>query len=522
MKLNCLNFIILACCIIPLSLFANDDKSKKNKNERDTTILKLGESGKLARIRFSEDSLFTPEQMQEDLLFFYEKILATHPNPYYVFSKDSLDKKVQDILMNLDKPMNRREFWIKIATLHVCFDAHTSFVRIEEIYDYYVENSNPKMVDNLITLDSLGNLCFSFAYKDSLLAGKQIKSVNGISADKIVDVISTYYSHENRNTLSIRFSSHFFLLFVNIFGAVDSFCFEFIKNDDEIDIRTFYPVEEPSKNMTPSIEPKQQPNAKNIWGGKNFIKLSLYEEDSMAIIELNDFSPINLGKNFRENLEAIMDTVVKKNIKYLFIDISANGGGYDHHALEILNFIKTKKEKYYVSSGEIKTSPAYREAIERMATRKPTLFERLGKYYRGVFKSDIGSILQTDFNWEKSNSTVQYAQNVYLIQSTRATYSASVTLASVVKAYKLGIIVGEETGGLTSCYINPVAFATPNTSILFRCSMQKSTDVGGLDGRGVIPDVEYKINNPYNSFTLEQLKEMLKLVEEYTAQNNKY
>jgi hypothetical protein len=509
--------MIFVCCLIPFSLFANNGKPKKNKNERDTTILRLGESNKLANIRFSEDSLFTPEQLREDVLFFYKKIVATHPNPYYLISKDSLDKEVENILTSLDKPLSRREFWLKIATLHACFDAHTVFLRIGEISDYYNLNTKPKMADNMLMLDSLGNLCFNSQYEESLLAGKQIKRVNDIPADKIVDIISNYYSHENKNTLSIRFSSHFFLLFANIFGAVDTFCFEYQKNDTEIAVRSFYPVEL-SKNTVSSIQPKQQRNSKNIWGGKNFVRFILYEEDSIAILELNDFNPINLGENYRKDLEAIMDIVMRKNIKHLFVDISANGGGFDHHALEILNFIKTKKKKYYVSGGVIKTSPAYREAIERMATGKPNLFERLGKYYRGVFKSKIGSMLKSDFNWEKNNSTIQYDQNVYFIQSTMATYSASVTLVSVVKSYNLGIIIGEETGGLTNCYINPVAFAMPNTSIPFRCSMQKSVDVGGVEGKGVLPDVEYKIGNPYYSFTLEQLKEMLQLVEQHKKQ----
>ena len=523
---NCLNEQLIKCfilgfCLVPISLFAGANKSKNNKYDRDTTVLR-GSAYELAGVRFKKDSLFTPEQMREDVLFFYDKVFKTHPNPYHIISKDSLDKKIENILTSLYQPMNRREFWVKLATLNACFDVHTEILKIGEIYDYFWINSKPhisrNLSNNIIMSDSFGNLYFNHEYGDSLLAGKHIKSVNGIPTKEIANQISTYYSHENTNILPQRFASHFFLLFPHLFGSVDSFRFEYIKNDNEIDVRTFYP-KDASKDTVPPIQAKQQINDRDIWAGKNFVRFNLYEEYSIAIIELNNFSPTNLGENFRKDLEAIMDTVVKKNIKHLFIDISANGGGGDHCAVEILNFVKTKKKKYYSANAETKISPAYREFIGRMHGENPPLSVKLSKYYRRVFKPDIGSIVNDNYYLTKDNSTIQYNQNVYLIQSTMATYSASTTLASLVKAYKFGIIIGEETGGLTSCYTNSLSFAMPNTAIPFMCATKRVTDVGGaMDGRGVLPDVEYKIGNPSKSFTLEQLKEMLQLVERYKGE----
>ena len=515
--------IIFCFCFISVYLIASNDNDKNNKNknkrERDSTVLLYEKANELKYIRFSEDSLFTPEQMREDLLFFYDKILRTHPNPYHVISKDSLDKKVQDLLIDLNRPMNRREFWLKIATFNSYFDAHTCCFRIKEIIDYHNENSKPRITkniaNNLLMLDSLGNMCFNYGYNDSLLAGKQIKSVNGISATQIIDIISKYYSHENKNRESILFSSNFLLLFANIFGVVDSLQIEYVKNGNDIDVHTFY--SKTSSNNTTTNQPKQQDTYKNIWEGKNFVRFNFYEKDSIAIIELNTFDYLHLGDNYRKDLEKIMDVVVKKNIKHLFIDISANGGGGDYYAVEILNFIKTKKKKYYNGSAEIRISPAYREFMGRMYGEKPSLFEKIfDKYYRQTFKTPTDSIIRDDYYWKKNNSKIQYTQNLYLIQSVMATASASTTLSSLVKTYKFGTIIGEETAGLTGCYINGVNFAMPNTSIPFMCSMKRATDVGGaMDGRGVLPDIEYKIENPYNSFTLEQLKEMLQLVDKH-------
>ena len=488
---------LLGLCLMSGSLFADGNKPKRNK---DATVLNAYQAYELLGVRFKEDSLFTPEQMREDLLFFYDKVLRTHPNPYHAISKDSLDKKVEALLKSLDKPMNRREFWLKIATLNACFDAHTEVMRVGEILDYFWANSKPQiswdLSNNMMVLDSLRNFYFNPAYSDSLLAGKHIKSVNGMPANQIVDKISTYYSHESKNPLSHRFSGYFFVLYPHLFGRVDSFRFEYLNNNNEVAVRTFT-----SKDTASYTQTKQQTNDKSIFGGKNFVRFNLYE-DSIAIIELNSFMPEYLGKNYRKELEAIMNTVVKKNVKHLFIDISANEGGDDICAFEILNFIKTEKKKYYAATSEIKISPGYRAIMAQSSLPD-------------------GSMIKRDWNWRKNNSKIQYNQNFYLIQSTMGTHSASVSLASLVKAYKLGTIIGEETGGLTGCYINCVFWAMPNTSIPFMCSVQKSINVGGaMDGRGVLPDVEYNMKNPYKIFILEQLKEMLKLVEEYKTEKD--
>ena len=485
---------LLGLCLMSGSLFANGNKPKRNK---DATVLNAYQAYELLGVRFKEDSLFTPEQMREDLLFFYDKVLKTHPNPYHAISKDSLDKKVEVLLKSLDKPLNRREFWLKIATLNACFDAHTEVMRIGEILDYFWANSKPQiswnLSNNMMILDSLRNFYFNPAYSDSLLAGKHIKSVNGMPANQIIDKISTYYSHESKNPLSHRFSDYFFVLYPHLFGRVDSFRFEYI-NNNEVAVRTFT-----SNDTALYTQAKQQTNDKNVYGEKNFVRFNIYE-DSIAIIELNTFESGYLGKNYRKDLEAIMNTVVNKNVKHLFIDVSANGGGSDICALEILNFIKTEKKKYSDGSSEIKISPGYRAIMAQSSLPDGTMIKR--EHY-----------------WRKNNSKIQYNQNFYLIQSTIGTRSASVSLASLVKAYKLGTIIGEETGGITGCYTNCVCWAMPNTAIPFMCSTVKAIDVdGAMDGRGVLPDIEYKMKNPYKIFTLEQLKEMLQLIEEYKMQ----
>ena len=464
-------------------------------------ILSFEKQTELRKLSFSEDSLFTSEQLKEDFIYFYETILATHPNPYHAISKDSFDAKVADIMKSLDKPMNRREFWLKIATFNSCFDAHTNIAIIKETISVVFDNSKAILPFGLLMLDSSDNLYFNSKYKNSLLAGKYIKSINNIHAKQMIDNISSYYSHENKNILSKIFFSHFSLFYSNIYGNLDSLRFEYFSNDNEIDAYTFYPRKTSTDTITTTQITQQS---------KKGLCLSLYEKESIAIIEINSCYHEILGEHYHEDLEKMMSDITENNIQHLFIDISRNGGGYSSSIEEILNFIKTEKKKYYTAFSEIRMSPV---SCENSFNCK-NFSDCLKKHKKQLYETSDGMIMiKQNWFWKKKKTNVQYNQNLYLIQS-ELTASAAVDLASIVKAYKFATIIGQETGGLTGCYISSPSFAMPNTLITFSCSVQKSINVGGaMDGRGVLPDIEYEIENPYKSFTLEQLKEMLQLVE---------
>jgi len=142
----------------------------------------------------------------------------------------------------------------------------------------------------------------------------------------------------------------------------------------------------------------------------------------------------------------------------------------------------------------------------------------------GIFHSDYtrkmlfmrkGKTFSYKYYQTKKEKPCTYYGNVYLLQS-NVTFSAAISLSSFFKYYKFGPIIGEETGGLTACYIDSYSCRLPNSNFYMYCSAQEYIYPNGKwDGRGVLPDIEYKIENLEKSFTLEQLKEMLQLVEEY-------
>jgi C-terminal processing protease CtpA/Prc len=84
------------------------------------------------------------------------------------------------------------------------------------------------------------------------------------------------------------------------------------------------------------------------------------------------------------------------------------------------------------------------------------------------------------------NNPFRFHGNIYVLTS-EFTFSSASNFACTIKDYK---IIGQETGGLASCYGPAIALKLPNTKIDFQVSYLHVLRPAGFDdGHGVIPDI---------------------------------
>jgi C-terminal processing protease CtpA/Prc len=363
--------------------------------------------------------LLSPEQMKEDILFYYDKLIETHPNPFHKTGKEEFEKLKNDILSGLNKSLSTEDFYNIISQFNNLLDNHT---QIFEKDDVIIRPLNEK--------EKLGKIAI---------------------------------------------------------------------ND-----KRAYPY-----------------------------RLFCFPQDSIALLELNTFSMPEIAQmdpsdflNFNFNIKTLvsdykkilaekMDSIVAMNCKHLFIDVSANGGGSSLHALAILDFLKQlDRKKYYIGSSDTKISSAYRKIFKLFSLSSVLDYVAIPfkRRYRQVFLGKEGKIIHHE-HYENYKGTNQvYDGNIYLIQS-RASASATMDLCAFFKNYKVGIIFGKETDAKICEYNNCCMFKLPNSEYLFLCAMSydKLLSPDGNCDVGIVPDIQYNIENPYRSFNLEQLKEMLEL-----------
>ena len=77
--------------------------------------------------------------------------------------------------------------------------------------------------------------------------------------------------------------------------------------------------------------------------------------------------------------------------------------------------------------------------------------------------------------------------------TSKYTFSSATDFATTVKDFGIGTILGEETGGLPTCYRNSIYLTLPNSGIRCTVSCKYFVRPSGVDdGKWVIPDYKVK------------------------------
>ena len=108
-------------------------------------------------------------------------------------------------------------------------------------------------------------------------------------------------------------------------------------------------------------------------------------------------------------------------------------------------------------------------------------------------------------------SEYRFKGKVFLLVS-RRTFSSGVLFASIFRKYKVGIIIGQETGGVLDHSSNPLFFELPNSKFRAVIPVAFLDLFGSNDSRGLVPDIEvkYEIDDHKNK-TDKELEVLKKL-----------
>jgi hypothetical protein len=462
----------------------------------------------------NEDSsilVLTPQQMKEDVLFFFDKVQEIHPNPHCFLNEEQYETLKRNILSEIDTPMNIYDFWMHLGRVNSAHDAHT-VIHFPKNTVNYLMNENCLYFFNGMMQANDGRLFWAnmAAIPDSL-RGKRILTINNVPVDSIVNRLTDYASPESRIIQNEYIGGIFCIVYPLLYGKPQKLDIEYTDADRlkriTVTMHDFMRWVDETDNSEYDLSPRP-PYA--------FI---FYKEQSMALFELNSF---HLGDGsaaseeiqidvFKNALENAIDTLNLYNIQHLFIDITRNGGGTSVYADMLLDHLDIPK-KTERNETTYKISDAAREIMGLNKWYK--YFEIFSsKFTRKILLTPKGTTYSDKFYYTKKKTRNTYYNKVYLIQSNR-TFSAAIRLSSFFKYYKPGTVIGEETKGLTATYINSYVLTLPHSGFTMTCSIQYSVEAGGKgDSRGFLPDIPYPISDDYKyqSFSVKDLQKMLSL-----------
>ncbi len=430
----------------------------------------------------ASQTIYSSTQLNSDLDYLVKSIIETHPNPFTVVSKSDFLKQVGEIKMQLANGADYRKFYQLVAPLVASVsDGHTAvnfpgrkiMTDDSELFPFVASCDFQKKA---ITLDD-------FVGEESPFPlGSQLVSVNGILAEQIIDKIVANTSGESKEYRLKKGSSFYF------FGFILKTYFDF-EGDFEIVYKagntkqktTVKPVT--FKGLQEIMKAKSKSNKKPTEEIADY-SLLLKPEIKTAII---DFRYFDDEQKFGIFLKTTFDTISKLGIRNLVIDIRNNGGGNSVLGDKLFAYIAKKPFTQY-GATEVKYSQLQKDFYKRKCADDSSFCET--SKFLSEQKNSVVEVLKADGLIKPNVTPNRFDGKIYLLTSWR-TFSSAANFAQCFKHYKMGTIVGEETGGWIVCYGDKVTTELPNTKMPLSVSTKKFYTVGSSnkDLQGILPDV---------------------------------
>lgn len=214
--------------------------------------------------------------------------------------------------------------------------------------------------------------------------------------------------------------------------------------------------------------------------------LRLLEKEQVAWLEYRNF--IN-SKEEEAALDKIFREIKAAGFKDLVIDIRRNGGGSTNIGEFILGYLTD--QEFQLSRLVLKVSP---EAL------------RMNPYHE-KYREKMGQTVELRYGRGRSGKKPEaFFNGRTRLLIGNDTFSSATDFAVIFRDYKLGEILGHETGGVPNCYGEALPLKLRNSGIKYSVSDKQFFSPKprpGDDRHGVLPDLELtdELLRPYRGDT---------------------
>jgi len=417
-------------------------------------LLSCNETSKPEQIKNKEEinhfQNFAKKDLKEDLIVLYNKLDSTHYNLYHKHSKNEFETKGNELLAEIRDSMNLFEFYYHILPLYdLLEDAHSHLI-FPFNYTKEYESQGGKFIPLEVFIKDQ-HLYISKNYSQQVIPlFSQIISINDVSCSDIIEKLDLLVKNERKETED-KYMSHFF----------DRVLYPIYKFDKHYEVVIKTLDGERKLFSLEGVSAEVFHKEKELYYSFHTIG------DSIGVIDIN----LCEGRDkFASFCDSVFGLLKQRNIPNLIIDVRNNGGGSTFHGDTLFTYITNKKFTQY-GQVKIKISPLINNNLDTI------YFE---EYYQRTETSH--------------DNPKRFQGDVYMIANQNS-FSSATMLAATFKCYDMGILVGEETGGVEVFFDEPILMTLPNTGIRFLASHQyRWCACGQSTDRGVIPDYESKWN----------------------------
>ncbi len=409
--------------------------------------------------------LLSPEDMRYDFDELFHRLETTHPNPYAKRPNAEVDLERARIYDELARPLTMIEFFKKVAPLvYSLGDLHTKVYLPSAIIDeigkserFFPFSAQIEGERAYITVNYSGNA--------DITPGTELLAINDIPIITIWEEGREYFPAGN------YLPPRQFLL---LFGSLPEYQVTLLPPETNTPVMQIVPgmtVSEMKRQVATEYQPVERATYTTLPG------------EPIGVLTINTFYD-GLGLA----LKSAFTQIQEDGVQDLILDIRVNEGGLYTQVQSVMDYL---------------TNEPYKRCAQK--TQAP-----FGGYGSGEPREMECEVFQSFAVAER------YQGNIYLLIGPN-TFSAAITLATILQDYNMGLLIGEETTdsasycGETSIEMLPL----PRTGLLYRSSQTCFVRPSGvLDDQPVVPDIIVKTtiadeiagNDPVMDYTLEIIR----------------
>ncbi len=449
---------------------------------------------------------FSPAAVKRDLADLYSSLRDSHFDLYARRSKTGYDAFYRKMRRGVTAPMSRMEaqvYFQKFAAYGNVAHANVAFP--SEAYEVFRAGGGkafPLFIrfigDEMRIADDLSGLTPS-------IAGARIVSVNGESAAALEKRLAAHLSADNaylaRTMLEFRFAPLMWLEF----GDLNEFAVEIETPSGEgrtVTVPARAREALASTLAEPIFELDWNERRHSIKGGVGYLRPGPFYNNAPDATDMWD------NAAFKTFIDTAFSDFMRADVPAVLIDMRANPGGDNSFSDHMVAWFADKPFKFashfYVRVSDATTASNRKRLVAGDTTSINVRFEA------AYAKARNGEIIDFDLGESQPRDGERYHGKIYMLID-RHSYSNTVTVTALAQDYGFAKILGEETSDLATTYGAMENFTLSETGI--EVGYPKAHIIrpnGGLDARGVIPDIA--IASPLRAPSDAMLEEALEIV----------
>ena len=456
---------------------------------------------------------------QNDFIIFKTALLETHPSPYRFTPKEKFHQELDSIEHLLENGTTDLQFFRMLSKAgSMIRESHFKIkpsdnlmkaVLNERLFPFSVQVWNERLIITKSRSEQYANYI-----------GLEVQAINGKSISSILQIMesstglkSGYNNSGLKNKLS--YFNNFSLAYHLYVDSTSQFQMEYLDRDNSFKKSSIKGV---SGNIDQKIFPKLPDEPKPPF------HFQIDEENSIAKLKITTFAywAVSLtNKDYIRFFKDCFKSINNKQVKTLIIDVRDNRGGVAIIGAELLTYLMNEDFKIY---KYVKTKTLDFNYTTKLPFFTQFTFPEYFYLYPKNYYLKTGSVYylkEKKFDFLKTYKVKKknhFDGNVYILSNGGSRSATNVFLA-LVKSYRVGTIVGTESGGVYEDVdggLWPLKLTLPHSKInvSFPLWSMKINSKNGDKLRGVIPNhlvYKGKLNvlenrDPQLEYTYELIK----------------